>query len=88
MGVAWPCVVVYAMSIMLNAVVQHTNAALSAETLKLIAEANESGPYLGLVIPNSFEMDPLLQSPDFTSTNLIIDFSGNYVRTIFNTIHI
>ena len=79
---SWLCVVVYAVSIissMLNTVVQHADAALSQDTLKLIAEANESGPYLGLVIPNSFEMDPLLQSPNFTSSNLIIDFSGKHI---------
>ncbi|KAM5565519.1 bark storage protein A-like [Rosa sericea] len=83
MGVAWPCVVVYAVSIslmMLNGVC----AALSEETLELIAEANKNGPYLGLVIPNSFEMDPLLQSPNFTSSNLTIDFSGRRFR--FGTI--
>ncbi|CAN6682008.1 unnamed protein product [Malus baccata var. baccata] len=43
------------------------NVALSTETQMLIEEANMSGPYLGLVIPNSYEMDPLLQSPNFTS---------------------
>ncbi|XP_062019463.1 bark storage protein A-like [Rosa rugosa] len=78
MRVAWPCLVVYAMSIV---VVQ---AALLVETLKLIEETNDRGPYLGLVIPNSFEMNPLLQSPDFISANLTIDFSGRRFR--FGTI--
>lgn len=30
-----------------------------------IARINERGPFLGIVIPNSFEMNPLLQSPSF-----------------------
>ncbi|XP_068325654.1 bark storage protein A-like isoform X1 [Pyrus communis] len=60
------------------------NVALSTETQMLIEEANMSGPYLGLVIPNSYEMDPLLQSPNFTSSNLFIDFSGRRFR--FGTI--
>ncbi|KAH0989821.1 hypothetical protein GBA52_001304 [Prunus armeniaca] len=83
--VAWPCIVVYAMmmiSLMLNT--QQIHGALPANTQKLIDEANERGPYLGLVIPNSFEMNPLLQSPNFTSTDLIIDFSGRRFR--FGTI--
>lgn len=83
--VAWPCIVVYAMmmiSLMLNT--QQIHGALPANTQKLIDEANERGPYLGLVIPNSFEMNPLLQSPNFTSTDLIIDFSGNKRTNIYS----
>ncbi|XP_008220066.1 PREDICTED: bark storage protein A-like [Prunus mume] len=83
--VAWPCIVVHAMmmiSLMLNT--QQIHGALPANTQKLIDEANEGGPYLGLVIPNSFEMKPLLQSPNFTSTDLIINFSGRRFR--FGTI--
>lgn len=60
---------------------QITDAALSRETQKSINKANEHGPYLGLVIPNTFEMNPLLQSPNFTSTDLIIDFSGEHKHT-------
>ncbi|KAM1312974.1 hypothetical protein ACFX2F_017060 [Malus domestica] len=60
------------------------NVALSTETQMLIEEANMSGPYLGLAIPNYYEMDHLLQSPNFTSSNLFIDFSGRRLR--FGTI--
>ncbi|THG17723.1 hypothetical protein TEA_030139 [Camellia sinensis var. sinensis] len=42
----------------------------------MISEANKNGPYLGLVTPNPFEMNPLLQSPSFTSFNLTIDFQA------------
>ncbi|XWS26331.1 hypothetical protein CRYUN_Cryun26dG0023100 [Craigia yunnanensis] len=40
---------------------------------KLIDEANMNGPYLGLVIPNLFEMNPLLQHPNYASTDFTID---------------
>ncbi|KDP34190.1 hypothetical protein JCGZ_07761 [Jatropha curcas] len=60
------------------------HGALSAYKRKLIDQANKDGPYLGLVIPNLFEMNPLLQSPNFTATDLIIDFSGRRFR--FGTI--
>ncbi|KAF5938878.1 hypothetical protein HYC85_023137 [Camellia sinensis] len=50
------------------------------ETQKMISEANKNGPYLGLVTPNPFEMNPLLQSPSFTSSNLTIDFQGRRFR--------
>ncbi|KAB1204376.1 hypothetical protein CJ030_MR8G014173 [Morella rubra] len=56
--------------------VQEANGALSAKTQKNIDEANKNGPSLGLVIPNQFEMNPLLQSPSFESSNLTIDFAG------------
>ncbi|KAM3687790.1 hypothetical protein ACJW31_10G101000 [Castanea mollissima] len=59
---------------------QQANGYLSAKTRKMIAKANRDGPYLGLVIPNLFEMNPLLQSPNFTSSNLIIDFAGRRFR--------
>ncbi|XP_050213870.1 bark storage protein A-like [Mercurialis annua] len=54
--------------------------AISHRTLKMIDRANMNGPYLGLVIPNMFEMNPLLRSPNFTASTLVIDFSGRRFR--------
>ncbi|KAH6835830.1 Phosphorylase superfamily protein [Perilla frutescens var. hirtella] len=54
-------------------------------TQRLINEANKDGPYLGLVIPNMFEMNPLLQHPTYKPTNLTIDFAGKRFR--FGTIY-
>lgn len=61
---------------LLALVLQQTNGALNPKTQRLVIKANKNGPYLGLVIPNLFEMNPLLQSPSFIPTNLTIDFSG------------
>ncbi|GMP94865.1 hypothetical protein CsSME_00044145 [Camellia sinensis var. sinensis] len=72
-------VFVYALIITLSTL-QETNGVLNGETQKMISEANKNGPYLGLVIPNLFEMNPLLQSPSFTSSNLTIDFQGKRFR--------
>ncbi|KAK9946668.1 hypothetical protein M0R45_012118 [Rubus argutus] len=80
-AVAWT--LVYAIILALTAQEHHSNAALSPESLKLIEAANIDGPYLGLVIPNTYELNPLLQSPNFT-THLTIDFSGRRFR--FGTI--
>ncbi|KAL6344721.1 hypothetical protein AAG906_002627 [Vitis piasezkii] len=64
---------------------QEGNGALiTEETQEMIDEANRNGPYLGLVIPNLFEMNPLLQSPNYTASNLTIDFAGRRFR--FGTI--
>ncbi|KAA8525275.1 hypothetical protein F0562_007130 [Nyssa sinensis] len=49
---------------------------LQGKTRKLVGQANSNGPYRGLVIPNLFEMNPLLESPKFKPSNLTIDFSG------------
>lgn len=65
-------------AVMLLNAQQGINAALTAKTHRIIRKANREGPYLGLVIPNLFEMNPLLLSPNFTSANLTIDFAGNY----------
>ncbi|CAO2825955.1 unnamed protein product [Amaranthus hypochondriacus] len=50
----------------------------------LINRANTKGPYLGVIIPNTFELNPLLQSPSFTPSKLTIDFAGKRFR--FGTI--
>jgi len=52
------------------------NGALPAATLEAIAKANVNGPYIGIVIPNLFEMGPLLNSSSYNAAE-IIDFSGN-----------
>ncbi|KAF7817130.1 Bark storage protein A [Senna tora] len=64
----------------INAVVQEAKGGLSPELRTEIDEANKKGPYLGLVIPNAFELNPLLQSPNYTSTKIIIDFAGRRFR--------
>ncbi|XP_027081128.1 bark storage protein A [Coffea arabica] len=63
---------------------EETNGALLGKTQALINRANKFGPYLGLVIPNLFEMNPLLQHPSFVPSELVIDFAGRRFR--FGTI--
>ncbi|XP_021277358.1 bark storage protein A-like isoform X2 [Herrania umbratica] len=59
---------------------RQADGAVSAEVQKLIHQANLNGPYVGLVIPNLFELSPLLRHPNFTSTNFTIPFSGRRFR--------
>lgn len=59
---------------------KQANGAFPAGTLDMIYEANSNGPYLGLVIPNLFEMDPLLESSSFISSNITIDITGRRFR--------
>ncbi|KAL3819013.1 hypothetical protein ACJIZ3_004918 [Penstemon smallii] len=60
------------------------NGEIPEKTQSLINKVNKKGPYLGLVIPNLFEMNPLLQHPSYKPSNLTIDFSGRRFR--FGTI--
>ncbi|XP_062108939.1 uncharacterized protein LOC133819655 isoform X2 [Humulus lupulus] len=53
---------------------------MSKETQNLIHKLNLDGPYLGVVIPNLFEQNPLLNSADYTATDVIIDISGRRFR--------
>ncbi|KAL3746748.1 hypothetical protein ACJRO7_015650 [Eucalyptus globulus] len=55
------------------------NGALPVTTLEAIAKANANGPYIGIVIPNLFEMGPLLNSSSYSAAE-IIDFSGRRFR--------
>ncbi|KAL8259583.1 hypothetical protein R6Q59_027536 [Mikania micrantha] len=64
---------------------EQTYGALHGATKKKVDEANKNGPYLGLVIPNTFELDPLLNNPNYESTNRVIDYAGRRFR--FGRIH-
>ncbi|XP_061367404.1 uncharacterized protein LOC133310488 [Gastrolobium bilobum] len=66
--------------LMVNAQHAFVSGALTSELQNKIAKANQKGPYLGLVIPNSFELDPLLQNPGYTASDTIIDFAGRRFR--------
>lgn len=65
-----------------NAQHAFVSCALTFELQSKIAKANQEGPYLGLIIPNSFELDPLLQNPGYTASDTIIDFAGIYFSKI------
>ena len=59
------------------------SCALTQEVQEKIAKANEEGPYLGLIVPNAYELDPLLQNLDYIASENIIDFAGKkYINNI------
>ncbi|KAJ1377568.1 Nucleoside phosphorylase domain [Sesbania bispinosa] len=66
--------------IWVNAQYAFVNCALMPELQRKIDKINQEGPYLGLIIPNAFELDPLLQNPGYTASDLIIDFAGRRFR--------
>lgn len=47
----------------------------SKKVQKIISKINRHGPYLGIVVPNAFEMDPLLQSSAF-NVSKTLDLTG------------
>lgn len=52
-----------------------------------ISNINSHGPYIGIVVPNAFEINPLLQSPSFVINKKFpyVDFAGNfYNNVLFN----
>lgn len=87
MGVVGVASKIFFALIVIQLSAQQTNAAISGKTRKLIRRANNDGPYLGIVIPNLFEMNPLLNHPDYNSTELTIDVSGICI-CIYTYIHI
>lgn len=58
---------------------QQAQGEIPQKTRILIDEANAKGPYIGVVIPNPFELAPLLQSPTFHGSS-VIDFAGRRFR--------
>ena len=57
-------------------------SAISKSLLKEIDSVNKVGPYIGVVVPNAFEMDPLLQSPSFVVNQKqpYLDISGKQIH--------
>ncbi|KAI3696674.1 hypothetical protein L6452_29137 [Arctium lappa] len=59
---------------------ERANGAIDGSTKKMIEKANKNGLFLGLVIPNMFEMNPLLSNPNYKSTKVVIDYAGRRFR--------
>ncbi|PIN00490.1 Adenosylhomocysteine nucleosidase [Handroanthus impetiginosus] len=57
----------------------NANGEIHGKTQRKISRANRYGPYLGIVIPNQFELNPLLQHPSYTPHDTI-DFAGRRFR--------
>ncbi|GMI89473.1 hypothetical protein like AT4G28940 [Hibiscus trionum] len=55
---------------------------IPSSTLRKMDRINMEGPYLGIVVPNSFEMNPLLQSGSFVAHHKLpyLDFLGRRFR--------
>ncbi|KAJ4976380.1 hypothetical protein NE237_001486 [Protea cynaroides] len=66
-----------------------TDGAVSTSIMKKIREVNKKGHYLGIVVPNFFEMSPLLQSSSFVADEKLpyVDFSGPHTTDIINDFH-
>ncbi|KAJ8750687.1 hypothetical protein K2173_015868 [Erythroxylum novogranatense] len=58
------------------------NGLVSEDTMKKIKSINDEGPHLGIIVPNAFEMKPLLESPSFVANHSFpyIDVSGKRFR--------
>uniref|UniRef100_J3M530 Nucleoside phosphorylase domain-containing protein n=1 Tax=Oryza brachyantha TaxID=4533 RepID=J3M530_ORYBR len=61
-------------------------AAVPAGTARDVSRVNRQGPFVGVVVPNGFEMEPLLRSPEFSPAKKLpyLDVAGRRFR--FGTI--
>ncbi|XP_010047917.2 bark storage protein A [Eucalyptus grandis] len=62
-----PLVGILALGIVAGMVKTADGAAVPPSSMAKIRRMNSRGPYAGVIVPNSFEMSPLLQSPSFRS---------------------
>lgn len=74
----WMLLVMLSVFVMVLEMSLMSQAAVPMSVLKQVYRANKNGPYLGIVVPNAFEMNPLLQSPSFVVDHNLphLDFSG------------
>ncbi|CAI0390074.1 unnamed protein product [Linum tenue] len=65
-----------------DATFRRSKAEVGSGDLRKIHEVNKIGPYLGIVVPNMFEMNPLLQPDRFMSdpTTPTLDIMGRRFR--------
>ncbi|VVB11231.1 unnamed protein product [Arabis nemorensis] len=63
-------------------IVEDANCEIPRTVLRKIEWMNQKGPYLGIVAPNNYELNPLLNHPDYVpySTLPSIDFAGRKFR--------
>ncbi|KAF3441906.1 hypothetical protein FNV43_RR15821 [Rhamnella rubrinervis] len=73
------CVVVILVLEIISSSSRAYGEVVSVSRMKIIDRINKKGPYFGIVVPNSFEMNPLLHSPSFfpDHNHPYFDFSGN-----------
>ncbi|XP_072960646.1 bark storage protein A [Typha angustifolia] len=59
-----------------------TDGATPVRTLKKVWQMNKRGPFLGVIVPNSFEMNPLLNSSSFVQNKFMphLDVGGKRFR--------
>lgn len=59
-------------------IVEDANCEIPRMVLNKIERMNKKGPYLGIVAPNNYELNPLLDSPAYVPYSPLpfIDFAG------------
>ncbi|XP_030448250.2 bark storage protein A-like [Syzygium oleosum] len=62
--------------------IKRANGAVPPSSMVKIGLMNSRGPYIAIIVPNSFEMNPLLQSPSFQADPNFpyLDISGRRFR--------
>ncbi|KAF8034338.1 hypothetical protein BT93_C0592 [Corymbia citriodora subsp. variegata] len=62
--------------------IKRADGAVPPSSMAKIRQMNSRGPYIAIIVPNSFEMDPLLQSPSFRADPKFpyLDISGRRFR--------
>lgn len=68
--------------VMVMGLLKRSSGAVDHRSMKMVDGVNREGPFFGIVVPNSFEMNPLLQSPSFVPNETLpyLDISGRRFR--------
>lgn len=82
MGASAKAAVLLGVVVVMATFATESEGAIPASTWRTVQKVNEVGPFLGLVVPNSFEMSPLFQSNSFVPYPSLpyLDFGGRRFR--------
>ncbi|XP_039066226.1 bark storage protein A [Hibiscus syriacus] len=82
MGLSLEMVLFVHFLVLLGIGINGVDGSISSSTLRKIDRINMGGPYLAIIVPNTFEMNPLLQSSSFVPDHKLpyLDFSGRRFR--------
>jgi hypothetical protein len=71
----------YLLIVMILGITSSINGEINPASFKEISKINNNGPYIGIVVPNPYELKPLLTSSSFVAHSYF-DIAGKFYNNI------
>jgi hypothetical protein len=71
----------YLLIVMILVISSSIKAEINLVSFKSISKINNNGPYIGIVVPNPYELEPLINSSSFVAHSYF-DIAGKFYNNI------